>query len=1001
MVREVHTAVLGRARFQVKGLYRCDALKSALEHELVLSSDVTRASASTLTGNVLVEFDPSCNRRSIVLLIEHVALGHHRRPSKERECASDAQWTGGQAIPRNKALVQRAQRPDDCGPVWHCMDKTVVVETLGSSTNQGLSPEAVERNRATYGPNTFTEDEPRSRLDMFVDQFKSLPVALLGVAAALSAATAGVADAVVIVAVVGINAVIGYMTERQAEDAIASLKNLVKPRAFLLRGGEVAEVGAEEVVVGDIVLMKPGTYVPADARIIEASHLSVDESILTGESLPVTKTHETLRDADASLGDRFNMVYAGTLVVGGHGLAIVIAAGSLTEVGKIRSLLVESEAPETPIERQLTTIGNQLVVVSGAVCGLVFFIGLLRGNGVLEMLKTAISLAVAAVPEGLPTVATTTLALGVNNMRQHKVLIRNLEAICTLGSVQTLCFDKTGTVTLNKMSVLRLYSGMDVIDVQPEGLEARHRSREFREDDEVHRLMQVCVLCNETEIKKENGNFALNGTATETALIDLAIHAGMDVEGLRSRYPRLSTEHRSDDRQFMATVHESEASKRLVCLKGSPLEVLHKCTHLMKDGEILPLDDDERDQVEAENDTMAGDALRVLGVGFALENGQDPLVQENGYVWLGLVGMADPLRTGAKESIQLFHHAGLETVMITGDQGPTAYAIGRELGLNNGNPLEILDSGHLNSSDPKVLEALCKRAHVFSRVSPSKKLQIVQALQSAGKVVAMTGDGINDGPALKAADIGIAMGRGGTDVARDVADVILEEDDLETLSIAIRDGRTIYLNIRKTLHYLLATNLSEIQVMFFAGALGLGYPLNAMQLLWINLISDIFPGLALAMDPPEPDVMERPPRDPNEAIVQTKDFKRIAFEATAMTLSSLAAYGYGIARYGMGAQAGTLAFQSLTGSQIIHALSCRSEHRGILEGGQGAPNRYLTLAVAGSLALQVVAQVVPGLRTLLGITPITALDGLVVAATGLLPLIATEATKERGSVHQS
>jgi Ca2+-transporting ATPase len=410
------------------------------------------------------------------------------------------------------------------------------------------------------------------------------------------------------------------------------------------------------------------------------------------------------------------------------------------------------------------------------------------------------------------------------------------------------------------------------------------------------------------------------------------------------------------------------------------------------------LTEEEREIVEAENDFMAEDALRVLGAGFALHNGEHGYVREEGFTWLGLVGMADPVRARVRESIRAFHQAGLETVMITGDQSQTAYAVGRELGLNNGGTLEILDSTHLAATDPDALRALCKKAHVFSRVSPSHKLQIVQALQAAGKVVAMTGDGINDGPALKAADVGIAMGHGGTDVAREVADVILEEDDLETLTIAIRDGRTIYRNIRKTLHYLLATNFSEIQVMFVAGALGLGYPLNAMQLLWINLVSDIFPGLALALEPAEPDVMNQQPRDPEEPIVRTEDFKRIGFESATMSLSSLAAYGYGLMRYGAGPHAGTLAFQSLTGSQILHALSCRSEKRSMFDQEKAPPNKYLTAAVIVTLGLQAIVQLVPGLRGLLGITPLTAVDGLVVGASALFPLLVSEATKQNRQV---
>jgi P-type Ca2+ transporter type 2C len=727
---------------------------------------------------------------------------------------------------------------------------------------------------------------------------------------------------------------------------------------------------------------------------VEASHLTVDESVLTGESMPVVKNSSTLSNPRIPLADRTNMVFSGTLVTGGQGLAVVVAIGRFSEMGKVQALVAEAEAPETPIERQLAVIGNQLVFISGAICGLVFVIGLLRGNGVLQMLKTAISLAVAAVPEGLTAVATTTLALGIKDMRQHKVLVRNLDAICTLGSVQTICLDKTGTITKNKMAVLRVYSGQERIEARNGSFVRCTQSPGSEEPDEFLKLLHMSVLCNETQIESTAGEYELRGSSTENALVFMALTCGVDVMTLREEYPLLKTTYRSDDRQYMSTSH-SIGQGTLVAVKGSPTEVLNKCSSQLINGGTVDLTDADRDRIETENDRMAGDSLRVLGVAYAMYGSEGPGPASNGFTWLGLVGMADPIRDGVKQSVRAFHRAGLETVMITGDQSPTAYAVGQELGLSNGKPLEILDSTSLTDTDPTIMKALSKQVHVFSRVSPSNKLQIVQALQATGQVVAMTGDGINDGPALKAADIGIAMGRGGTDVAREVADVVLEEDDLETLIVAVRDGRTVYNNIRKTLHYLLATNFSEIQVMFIAGALGLGYPLNAMQLLWINLISDIFPGLALAMEPAEADVMDRPPRDPAEPIVKREDFKRITFEGATITAAALAAYGYGMTRYGMGAAAGTLAFQTLTTSQILHAISCRSEKHSIFDSVESPPNKYLNIAIVGSLALQLATVFVPGLRSLLGLTPITALDGLVIGSTSVIPLLISEATKAK------
>ncbi len=480
----------------------------------------------------------------------------------------------------------------------------------------------------------------------------------------------------------------------------------------------------------------------------------------------------------------------------------------------------------------------------------------------LQMAQTAISLAAAAVPEGLPTVATTTLALGVKNLEQQQVLIRHLAAVETLGSIQTLCLDKTGTITENKMTVVRVFAGMRVY--QADGSDFRNIVAEAAtsDDHELSRLLHVGVLCNETEVIPQGTDYFLSGSATETALVRLAIQSGEKISALRGDYPLLRIEHRSEQRPFMTTHHACPAGDELLALKGSPLDVLAMCNWHIKDGVRLPLNVQDRLEIEMENDRMANDALRVLGFawhqgevnGNFLENGFNQ--QDKGFTWLGLAGMADPIRAGIREVIADFHRAGIQTVMITGDQSQTAYAIGKALDLSQGEPLEILDSTHLDTMDQETIKALVQRVHIFARVSPAHKLQIVQALQSAGRVVAMTGDGINDGPALKAAEVGIAMGHSGTDVAREVADVVLQQDNMAAMVIAIRDGRTTYGNIKKAVHFFLATNISEIMVMFAALSAGLGSPLNTMQLLWINLVSDIFPGLALTLEAPETDVLD-------------------------------------------------------------------------------------------------------------------------------------------------
>ena len=803
-------------------------------------------------------------------------------------------------------------------------------------------------------------------------------------------------DAVVIMGVVTINAILGYATESNSERIINSLKNFVNPSAWVLRDGELIEINTQNIVQGDILYLQPGSYVPADARLMEAQRLTLDESALTGESLPIKKQQEILISDKPMipLAERNNMVYRGTFVTGGQGKGIVVSTGNATEVGKIQALVGETSQPSTPMERQLEQAGSQLVWLSSAVCGVVFAMGLLRGYGLLEMVKTSISLAVAAVPEGLPTVATTTLALGILKMRQQKVLIRRLEAIEALGSIQAICLDKTGTLTSNRMSVLKLCWDHRHIDLTEGRFWSNQQEINPYQCDELLKLIHICALCNDSQLNyNHDRTYILEGSSTENALMEMAITAGVDLSELQDKYPRLVTHHRSESRNLMATVHQIHESAHLVAVKGSPREVLDRCSTRMENGQFIPLTDKEKEAIALQNETMANQALRVLGVAYAQGENNDPHhIPLSNLIWVGLVGMADPIRPRVKETIGDFHRAGIKTLMITGDQSATAYAIAEKLDLSPEKPLKILDSTELSDLNPEVLPSLCEEVNVFARISPAHKLQIVQALQQRGLVVAMTGDGINDTPALKAAEVGIAMGHTGTDVAREVADVVLEDDNLETMIIAVSQGRTIYNNIRKSVHFLLSTNLSEIMVMLLANMGGLGQPLNAMQLLWLNLVTDIFPGLALALEAPEPDVLSLPPRSPDEPIIKSSDFQRILFESTTISASSLTAYGYGILRYGISPQASTIAFMSLVSGQLLHALSCRSNKP--LSAQKLPSNHYLTAALGGSFALQWVSWVIPGLRNLLHLTPINLVDTAVIGGSAILPLLISEATKE-------
>jgi len=1020
VVQAIHTAVPGRARYKIDGLYRSEALKKHLEARLATYAGIDQVSANPVTGNILVSFNSANSASTVASLIDAVLAEFEGQemsgvdggpgangPSPAAEGNrpfSRAPVYQGDPEARRKDLPEQVLPPSRSHgqqtPPWYLREVPAVLAALRTSRTGGLSQAAAEERLRRYGPNVLPEAALRSDWEILRDQCNSLPVALLGAAAGIALFTGGLVDAVVILGVVAINATIGYLTESQSERTIQSLKNLVRPTALVVREGRPVEVSADKVVVGDLLVLKPGSYVAADARLVEAHRLSVDESTLTGESLPVLKTAEPLTVENLPLADRVNMVYMGTLVTGGQGTAVVVATGRFTEIGQIQLLAGEAASPDTPMERQLSQMGTQLVIVSSAVCGLVFIIGLLRGYGFLQMLQASISLAVAAVPEGLPTVATTTLALGVRNMRTHRVLIRRLDAVETLACVQTICLDKTGTLTLNRMAVVSAYAGMRRVRVTEGQFLVGGTPIDPLACEELVRMAQVCVLCSETEIERQGGRYVLRGSPTENALISVAIRVGVDVLQLREHFPVVKIDLRSENRNFVRTVHRKTAGDLgdpaapfLVAVKGNPAEVLAMCRWHLVEGKRVPLTEDDRFRLETENERMAGEALRVLGVAYGEGAGDVERGESDGLTWLGLIGMIDPIREGVKDVIDGFHRAGIATVMITGDQSPTAYAIGRELNLSDNQQLEILDSTHLVNLDPEVMTALAQKVHVFARVSPAHKLQIVQALQRAGKVVAMTGDGINDGPALNAADIGIAMGHTGTDVAREVADVVLEDDNLETMIVAIGQGRTIYGNIRKSVRFLLTTNLSEIIVTFTALAGGLGQPLNPMQLLWINLISDIAPGLALALEPPEPGVLRRPPRDPREPILQPADFRRVAFESAALSAGALGAYGYGLLRGGAGPHASALAFLSLTTSQLLHAVTSRSETHSVFGPTSLPPNPYLTLALGSSFAVQTLTLLVPGLRTLLGITPIGLTDGLVVAGSALLPFAVNEVTK--------
>ncbi|MBV8089198.1 MAG: cation-transporting P-type ATPase [Alphaproteobacteria bacterium] len=879
---------------------------------------------------------------------------------------------------------------------WHATEIEHTLRAL-EAPRGGLTGEAARDRLERHGPNALPPLASRSQLAILLDQLQSSPVLLLAGAAGLSLATGGIVDAIVILGVVVLNTAIGFITERNTERIIGSLRLPSQQSALVRRDAQLSSVPLAEVVLGDLIMLRPGAIVPADGRVITADALLVDESMLTGESDAVAKRAAPV-DFDNPVAERASMVYRGTTVVGGAGTAVVVATGARTEAGRIQLMVGEAAAPETPIQQQLRALGGQLALLASAVCAAVFVIGLRRGTGFVEMLRAAIALAVAAIPEGLPTLATTSLAIGVEQMRRRGVLVRRLDAIETLAAVDVIAFDKTGTLTRNEMSVSAIacagkrYSAGDVV-IRPGGAAASH--------PELIRLLEIIALCSDARLQRRKDRFTVSGTPTETALVQLAINAGLDVDGLRRSMPLRGAEYRSQDRQYMVTVHEPPRGGTLYAVKGSPEQVLAMCDRQLRGNRRVRLTAAARRHIQADNRAMGETGLRVLGVAYAEETGpQQPassvVVGAGGarrLCWAGLVGLMDPVRHGADDLMSQFGRAGVRMIMMTGDQASTARAIASDLNLAEATPMIVTEPRRLQNADAQAMTDLAQRTHIFARITPTDKLRIVRALQSGGSVVAMTGDGINDSPALRAADVGIVMGRSGAEAAREVADIVLQADDLAGIATALKSGRVTYANVRKGIRFLLATNLSEILVVLAATAVGAGTLLSPIQLLWINLLSDVLPAIGLALETAEDDVMMQPPRDPREAIIRSEDMARLAREGGIIAAGSLAAYYCGTLRHGASPRAGTICFSSLVGAQLLHALTSRSDRHGLFSSEWLEPNRLLSAMLLGSAGLLAAILAVPGLRRLMGLARLDLADLLAAAAGALLPYIANEGLK--------
>lgn len=876
----------------------------------------------------------------------------------------------------------------------HALDAATVTRLLDVDPSRGLSTSEANERRYRFGANALQTIRPRPAWRILLQQFASLIVALLGAAAFIAWATGDRVEAVAILVVLLINSVVGFATEWKAERAIDALRRQARTTARLRRDGHEMKIDALDLVPGDVIILNAGDRVPADSRVIKAGGLRVDESALTGESTTVEKSSGAVAP-DAPLVERPSMMYLGTTIAAGHAVGVVTATGAQTELGRIGKLVAEAPDESTPLEKRLAQLGHRLVYVVLAIAAAVMVTGWLRGDGLWLMAEVAISLAVAAVPEGLPAVTTLILALGVIRMAQQNAIVRRLQAVETLGSTSIICSDKTGTLTQNRMTV-REYFLADGGRVLPGELQSPHKR------DLLYRAIRATVLCNEASLTA--GSRAI-GDPTETALLVAAEEMDVDVSRLRAEYPKILEVPFDAGSKRMITIHRNPVAGYFAVLKGAPAGVLDACaTYVHSGSTVAPLNDEHRARFLGANEEMADCALRVLALADKrLDRAGDPLTDgslpeleldgqlEGGYTFLGLVGMIDPPRPEVPEAIEQARSAGIRVVMLTGDQVNTAQAIARVLRLNGDQDTLALHARELENVDEDRLVELARTANVFARVSPEDKLRIVGALVESGEVVAVTGDGINDAPALKRASIGVAMGERGTEAAKEAADVVLADDNFATILKAVEGGRTVYANITKFVHMMFSHNLAEVLVIFLSIAAGWPLPLMPLQILWVNLVTDVFPALALAVEPAAPDVMRRPPRTPKSSLLSGGLVLLITWQAVLLAAIVLSVYAWAIDAYGAGAHARTLALMSIIGVQLGHMFNCRSRTRSAFEGLLRNPFIWVSTGIV--IVLQLVAVYVPPIAQALNTTRLTSTDWLLAGACVIAPVLFVELTK--------
>ena len=873
--------------------------------------------------------------------------------------------------------------------MWFNKSIDEVFREFKTDPSTGLSSKEVDESRKQFGLNKFTTKKPKTKIQIFFSQLKDMLIYVLIGAAILSAIVGEVSDSIIIGIVILINAIVGTIQEAKAEKSLEALKKLSAPKALVKRENSIIEISSEEIVPGDIVIIDAGRYIPCDLRLIETANLKIEESALTGESVPVEKSSDTLTDkTDLSLGDQKNMAFMSTLATYGRGVGIAVGTGMNTEIGKIAKMLDESENEQTPLQKKLAQLGKTLGFLAIGISISIFLIGLLQGRNIIEMFMTSISLAVAAIPEGLPATVTIVLAIGVQKMIKENAIIRKLPAVETLGSVNIICSDKTGTLTQNKMTVVKFYTYDNLSNIDKLNIE----------NSTEKLLLENLILCNDATSNKDSKT----GDPTEIALIDVGNNLNIFKENLEAKHKRINEIPFDSDRKLMTTINQYDDNS-LVFTKGAIDNLLNICDKIYIQDEIVPITDEIKSSILNASNLMSDDALRVLGAAFKpLSDNIEQHEIEKNLIFIGLVGMIDPPREEVKDSIRTSKESGIKTVMITGDHKNTAFSIAKELNIAN-NIDEVMSGSELDKISDEELSEKTSKLRVFARVSPEHKVKIVKAFKSKGNIVSMTGDGVNDAPSLKAADIGVAMGITGTDVAKGAADMVLTDDNFSTIVSAIKEGRNIFSNIKKSVLFLISCNTGEIVALFLAVLLGWATPLNATHILWINLITDTFPALALGVDPPEKDLMKRKPRNPKDSLFKNSKFF-VIFNGILIGLLTLVAFVYGAKTYGgpnvslsnipanVLIHAQTLSFVVLSGSQLIHALNMRSEDKSIFSIGLFS-NIYLIGAIILGVLLQLFVILIPPIASVFKVYMLTLNDWIFVILLSLVPLVINELFK--------